>query len=110
MNIVLFLFQCISYFQGEDELFRKRYEVATDNNKMSLTQQFSQQQPNSYNMSSGQGQTLEGIKVETIKPHVDRFAFPDGHGVIDKAGLKVGAAAIHPRCSRRGSSLTRLWL
>ena len=31
---------------------------------MSLTQQFSQQQPNSYHMSSGQGQTLEGIKVE----------------------------------------------
>merc|ERR1711970_1067383 len=25
---------------------------------------------------------FEGIKVENIKPQVDRFAFPDGHGVI----------------------------
>ena len=31
---------------------------------MSLSQQFSQQQPNSYNMSAGPGETLEGIKVE----------------------------------------------
>merc|ERR1712107_686667 len=25
---------------------------------------------------------MEGIKVENIKPQVDRFVFPDGHGVI----------------------------
>merc|ERR1712205_182931 len=27
-------------------------------------------------------ESLEGIKVENIKPQVDRFVFPDGHGVI----------------------------
>merc|ERR1712136_254939 len=26
--------------------------------------------------------TLEGMKVDNIKPQVDRFVFPDGHGVI----------------------------
>merc|ERR1712071_179435 len=27
-------------------------------------------------------ETFPGIKVENIKPQVDRFVFPDGHGVI----------------------------
>ena len=30
-----------------------------------------------------------GIKVENIKPQVDRFAFPDGHGVIVLASRRL---------------------
>merc|ERR1711916_153719 len=40
-----------------------------------------------------------GIKCENIKPQVDRFAFPDGHGVIVLAAgrlLNLGCAAGHP--------------
>jgi len=42
---------------------------------------------------------LEGIKVENIKPQVDRFIFPDGHGVIVLASgrlLNLGCATGHP--------------
>merc|ERR1719246_349463 len=40
-----------------------------------------------------------GMKVENIKPQVDRFAFPDGHGVIVLASgrlLNLGCATGHP--------------
>merc|ERR1712242_161061 len=40
-----------------------------------------------------------GIKVENIKPTVDRFIFPDGHGVIVLASgrlLNLGCATGHP--------------
>jgi len=40
-----------------------------------------------------------GIKVENIKPQVDRFLFPDGHGVIVLASgrlLNLGCATGHP--------------
>merc|ERR1711890_65302 len=40
-----------------------------------------------------------GIKVENIKPQVDRFVFPDGHGVIILAAgrlLNLGCATGHP--------------
>merc|ERR1711990_383903 len=40
-----------------------------------------------------------GIKVENIKPQVDRFVFPDGHGVIVLASgrlLNLGCATGHP--------------
>merc|ERR1712070_1338360 len=40
-----------------------------------------------------------GIKVENIKPQVDRFVFPDGHGIIVLASgrlLNVGCATGHP--------------
>merc|ERR1712051_861161 len=40
-----------------------------------------------------------GIKVENIKPQVDRFVFPDGHGVIVLAAgrlLNLGCATGHP--------------
>merc|ERR1712008_43096 len=40
-----------------------------------------------------------GIKVENIKPRVDRFVFPDGHGVIVLASgrlLNLGCATGHP--------------
>merc|ERR1711920_1043662 len=42
---------------------------------------------------------MEGIRVENIKPQVDRFAFPDGHGVIVLASgrlLNLGCATGHP--------------
>merc|ERR1711972_474652 len=40
-----------------------------------------------------------GIRVENIKPQVDRFVFPDGHGVIILASgrlLNLGCATGHP--------------
>merc|ERR1711953_1447613 len=40
-----------------------------------------------------------GIKVENIKPQVDRFVFPDGHGIIVLAAgrlLNLGCATGHP--------------
>merc|ERR1711967_105725 len=40
-----------------------------------------------------------GIKVENIKPQVDRFVFPDGHGVIVLASgrlVNLGCATGHP--------------
>merc|ERR1712216_8266 len=40
-----------------------------------------------------------GIKVENIKPQVDRFLFPDGHGVIVLASgrlVNLGCATGHP--------------
>merc|ERR1739844_630280 len=42
---------------------------------------------------------FEGIQVESIKPQVDRFVFPDGHGVIVLASgrlLNLGCATGHP--------------
>merc|ERR1712188_95700 len=42
---------------------------------------------------------FEGIRVENIKPQVDRFLFPDGHGVIVLAAgrlLNLGCATGHP--------------
>merc|ERR1712127_483846 len=42
---------------------------------------------------------FEGIKVENIKPQVDRFIFPDGHAVIVLASgrlLNLGCATGHP--------------
>lgn len=42
---------------------------------------------------------LAGIKRQNIKPQVDRFIFPDGHGVIVLAEgrlLNLGCATGHP--------------
>merc|ERR1712010_147206 len=42
---------------------------------------------------------LAGVTVENIKPQVDRFVFPDGHGVIVLASgrlLNLGCATGHP--------------
>merc|ERR1712203_464773 len=44
-------------------------------------------------------ENFEGIKVENIKPQVDRFVFPDGHGIIILASgrlLNLGCATGHP--------------
>merc|ERR1712151_549932 len=41
----------------------------------------------------------EGIKIENIKPQVDRYVFPDGHGIIALAAgrlLNLGCATGHP--------------
>merc|ERR1711953_1407886 len=57
----------------------------------------------------------EGIKVENIKPQVDRFEFPDGHGVIVLASgrlLNLGCATGHPSfvmsCSFTNQTLAQI--
>merc|ERR1712149_74209 len=56
-----------------------------------------------------------GIKVENIKPQVDRFEFPDGHGIIVLASgrlLNLGCATGHPSfvmsCSFTNQTLEQL--
>merc|ERR1712115_144116 len=56
-----------------------------------------------------------GIKCENIKPQVDRFLFPDGHGVIVLAAgrlLNLGCATGHPSfvmsCSFTNQALAQL--
>merc|ERR1712230_216922 len=56
-----------------------------------------------------------GMKVENIKPQVDRFVFPDGHGVIVLASgrlLNLGCATGHPSfvmsCSFTNQTLAQL--
>merc|ERR1712147_35714 len=56
-----------------------------------------------------------GIKIENIKPQVDRFVFPDGHGVIVLASgrlLNLGCATGHPSfvmsCSFTNQTLAQL--
>merc|ERR1712093_177061 len=58
---------------------------------------------------------LAGMKVENIKPQVDRFVFPDGHGVIVLASgrlLNLGCATGHPSfvmsCSFTNQTLAQL--
>merc|ERR1712170_206251 len=44
-------------------------------------------------------ENFPGIKAENIKPQVDRFVFPDGHGIIVLASgrlLNLGCATGHP--------------
>lgn len=51
--------------KGEDDLFPKQYEVATDPSKIPLSQQFLVQGQEFHSQNSaGQQDTLEGIKVE----------------------------------------------
>merc|ERR1711977_2698 len=56
-----------------------------------------------------------GIKVENIKPQVDRYVFPDGHGIIVLAAgrlLNLGCATGHPSfvmsCSFTNQTLAQL--
>merc|ERR1719277_2701573 len=56
-----------------------------------------------------------GIKIENIKPQVDRFLFPDGHGVIVLASgrlLNLGCATGHPSfvmsCSFTNQALAQI--
>merc|ERR1712084_47022 len=44
-------------------------------------------------------ENMPGVKCENIKPQVDRFIFPDGHGIIMLASgrlLNLGCATGHP--------------
>merc|ERR1712096_525879 len=58
---------------------------------------------------------FKGIKVENIKQQVDRFEFPDGHGIIVLASgrlLNLGCATGHPSfvmsCSFTNQTLAQL--
>merc|ERR1711959_603912 len=58
---------------------------------------------------------MPGIKVDNIKPQVDRFIFPDGHGIIMLASgrlLNLGCATGHPSfvvsCSFTNQTLAQL--
>jgi len=58
---------------------------------------------------------MPGIKCENIKPQVDRFVFPDGHGVIVLASgrlLNLGCATGHPSfvmsCSFTNQTMAQL--
>merc|ERR1711869_185785 len=60
---------------------------------------------------------FEGIRVENIKPQVDRFVFPDGHGVILLASgrlMNLSCATGHPSfvmsCSFTNQVLAQLEL
>jgi len=62
-------------------------------------------------------ETCEGVKCINIKPQVDRFLFPDGHGVIILASgrlLNLGCATGHPSwvmsCSFTNQTLAQLEL
>jgi len=62
-------------------------------------------------------QKWPGIKRENIKPQVDRFVFPDGHGVIILAEgrlLNLGCATGHPSfvmsCSFTNQALAQIEL
>jgi adenosylhomocysteinase len=62
-------------------------------------------------------ETFPGIKIDNIKPQVDRFIFPDGHGVIVLASgrlLNLGCATGHPSfvmsCSFTNQTLAQLEL
>merc|ERR1719456_1851986 len=60
-------------------------------------------------------ENMAGMKIENIKPQVDRFAFPDGHGVIILASgrlCNLGCATGHPSfvmsCSFTNQTLAQL--
>merc|ERR1712115_16877 len=62
-------------------------------------------------------ESFAGIKVENIKPQVDRFVFPDGHGIIILAAgrlLNLGCATGHPSfvmsCSFTNQTVAQLEL
>merc|ERR1712118_410397 len=57
----------------------------------------------------------EGIKIENIKPQVDKFVFPNGNGIIVLASgrlLNLGCATGHPSfvmsCSFTNQTLAQL--
>merc|ERR1719359_1204858 len=62
-------------------------------------------------------ESFKGIKVENIKAQVDRYIFPDGHGIIVLASgrlLNLGCATGHPSfvmsCSFTNQTLAQLEL
>merc|ERR1712188_55049 len=62
-------------------------------------------------------ESFKGIKCDNIKPQVDRYIFPDGHGIIVLASgrlLNLGCATGHPSfvmsCSFTNQTLAQLEL
>merc|ERR1712224_272341 len=60
-------------------------------------------------------QAMAGVKCENIKPQVDRWIFPDGHGIIMLAAgrlMNLGCATGHPSfvmsCSFTNQALAQL--
>merc|ERR1711903_345902 len=60
-------------------------------------------------------EAIKGIKCDNIKPQVDRYVFPDGHGIIVLAAgrlLNLGCATGHPSfvmsCSFTNQTLAQL--
>merc|ERR1712045_270815 len=60
-------------------------------------------------------ESMPGVKIEKIEPQVDRFVFPDGHGIILLAAgrlLNLGCATSHPSfvmsCSFSSQTLAQL--
>jgi adenosylhomocysteinase len=60
-------------------------------------------------------ENMQGVKCENIKPQVDRWVFPDGHGVIILAAgrlMNLGCATGHPSfvmsCSFTNQTLAQL--
>merc|ERR1711988_1104823 len=60
-------------------------------------------------------ESVQGIKVENIKPQVDRYVFPEGNGIIVLASgrlLNLGCATGHPSfvmsCSFTNQTLAQL--
>merc|ERR1712232_432546 len=105
---------------GEDDIF-----VSTTGNKDIITLEHMKKMKNNaivgnighsdneIDMAGLEG--FEGIRAENIKPQVDRFVFPDGHGVIVLAEgrlLNLGCATGHPSfvmsCSFTNQTLAQL--
>merc|ERR1712113_636551 len=78
---------------GEVDIFTS----ATGNFNIITLAHMKKMKNNAIDMAGLEG--FPGIKVENIKPQVDRFVFPDGHGVIVLAAgrlLNLGCATGHP--------------
>merc|ERR1711920_619272 len=78
---------------GEIDIFT----TTTGNFNIITVGHMSKMKNNEIDMAGLEG--FAGIKVENIKPQVDRFVFPDGHGVIVLASgrlLNLGCATGHP--------------
>merc|ERR1712072_230104 len=73
------------------------FTSATGNFNIITLEHMKKMKNNAIDMAGLEG--FEDIKVENIKPQVDRFVFPDGHGVIVLASgrlCNLGCATGHP--------------
>merc|ERR1712232_391472 len=94
---------------GEVDIFVS----ATGNFNIITIEHMKKMKNNAIDMAGLEG--FPGIKCENIKPQVDRFAFPDGHGVIVLASgrlLNLGCATGHPSfvmsCSFTNQALAQI--
>merc|ERR1712048_418217 len=75
------------------------FVTTTGNFKIITLEHMKKMKNNAIVGNIGHLEKMAGIKVENIKPQVDRFVFPDGHGVIILASgrlLNLGCATGHP--------------